>query len=135
MYEAKVRELNLQNKVQFLGSVDAKELYKQYAGADIFVLPSIDRSEAFGLVLLEAMSFSVPVIASDLPGVRTVVDHAVTGFLVPPRDVGALANSLQELLNDPVKRQRLGEAGRARVMEKYQWEDIVEELENVYNSL
>ncbi len=131
-YEALARTLGISDRVKFLGAVEAKDLRAWYAHADIFVLPSTDRSEAFGLVLLEAMSSGVPVIASDLPGVRTVVDPNVTGYLVPPRDVNALKNRLKELLADPTKREQMGAAGRKRVIEKYRWKDIVGELEKIY---
>ena len=71
-YKSICRSLKIENKVEFSGGLSDDDLYKAYARADAFILPSINRNEAFGLVLLEAMSAGTPVIASRLPGVRTV---------------------------------------------------------------
>lgn len=107
-------------RVVFAGEVEDAALAAAYADADAFVLPSLDRGEAFGLVLLEAMRAGLPVIASDIRGaaVGEVVVDGETGWLVPPGDAGALAAAIARM-NDAPARQRLGKAGQKRWSERY----------------
>ena len=85
-YEAQARA-SLGDRVRFVGDVADETLPDYYRAADALALPSIDRTEAFGLVLLEALACGTPVVASRLPGVRTLVDDGRTGFLVDPGDL------------------------------------------------
>ncbi|HUA77351.1 MAG TPA: glycosyltransferase family 4 protein [Acetobacteraceae bacterium] len=87
------------------------------AAADIFVLPS--HFEGLPMVVIEAMLAGLPVIATDIPGPREQVVPGVTGLLVPRGEVAPLAAALQELAADPARRMRMGMAGRARAMERY----------------
>lgn len=134
-YERLARELGLSGRVTFTGAVSDEELPDHYRLADIFAFPSIDRSEAFGIAALEAMATGVPVVASDLVGVRTIVRDNETGFLVKPGSVSALAARLSDLLADERLRAGLGEAGRNMAVDEYsdsrrteKWGRIVEEL-------
>jgi len=88
--------------------------------------------EAFGVVLLEAMACGKPVIASNLPGVRTVVSDGEDGMLVRPRDVDDLAEKMQMLLDDPQQRREMGERGRAKVEARYAWPRIIPRLVQAY---
>ncbi len=81
--------------IQFLGRVDMDELVRFYYDIDVLVLPSIDRLEAFGMVQVEAMSCGTPVVASDLPGVNTVVGQTGFGRIAQPRDPEDLALQIQ----------------------------------------
>jgi glycosyltransferase involved in cell wall biosynthesis len=90
--------------------------------------------EAFGLVLLEAMACGKPIIASNLPGVRTVCEDGVNGLLVKPGDAADLAKKLALILSDDELAARLGEAGLQRVKEKYNWKKVAEEHLKVYGS-
>ena len=103
------------NRVRFAGAIDDATLLAAYAAADAFVLPSLNRGEAFGLVLLEAMRAGLPVVASAIPGsgVGFVVADGESGLLVEPGDRVALAAALVRL-RDPALCARLGDAGRAR---------------------
>ena len=101
----------------------------------MFVLPSIDKSEAFGIVSLEAMSSGVPVIASDLAGVRSVVDKKKTGLLVKPGNVDNLTDMINYLLKHPRIAKEYGKSGREKVLNSYTWEKIGYDLENVLKSL
>ena len=137
--EARVRELGLSDRVEFRGRVSDAELRRAYEGADLFVLPSVLDSrgdtEGLGVVLLEAMNYGVPVIASRIGGIVDIVVDNETGVLVPPGDATTLAAALQAVLADPAKARRLGEAGRKRLAERFSWQAIVERLEAVYRSV
>lgn len=107
-YEDLAETLDLHRRTHFLGRVDAETLRDVYRSADLFVFPSTSRAEAFGLAALEAEACGLPVIASDLPGVRTVVLHGQTGLLFPPGHEPALADAIKRLLDDPALRKSFG---------------------------
>ena len=115
-YQRQASELGLDRRVRFAGRVDACDLPAIYRSADALVLPSETRGEAFGVVLLEAMASGKPVIATDLPGVRTVVRNGVDGFLVPPRSPERLARQIRDLAEiGASRRHEIGMEGRRKV--------------------
>jgi len=126
--------LGLNSQVRFLGSVDHRVLPKVYAAADIVILPS-QLQESFGLVVIEAMACGKPVVASNLPGVRSVVSDGEDGLLVRTGDVNDLAHKTQMLLDDPQRRREIGERGRAKVEAKYAWPRIIPRLVRVYEEV
>ncbi|MEA3248768.1 MAG: glycosyltransferase family 4 protein [Patescibacteria group bacterium] len=134
-YKKLAADLGLSDRVKFAGAVSDEELPDHYRLADIFAFPSIDRSEAFGIAALEAMSCGVPVVASDLVGVRTIVREGETGFLVKPGSVSALAARLSDILKDNRHRKELGDAGRNMAIEEYsdsrraeKWGRVIDEI-------
>lgn len=131
-YEAAAARLGLAQRVSFVGRVADAELPAYYRAADVTVLPSLTMGEAFGLVLVESLACGTPVVASNLPGVRTVVDHTRDGLLVPPGDAVALAAALAALLADEPRRRAMGAHGRARVVAHYAWPTIGAQLERIY---
>jgi len=134
-YQGMVSNLGLNRKIIFLGFVADNLLPKFYNLADIFVLPSIDKSEAFGVVSLEAMASGVPVVSSDLAGVRSVIGKREAGVLVKPGDVDKLANTLKYLLDNPTECQQMGKIGREKVLKEYTWDKIGYRLDGVINSM
>jgi glycosyltransferase involved in cell wall biosynthesis len=106
-------DLNLSNRVHFLGHLPFAALAAEYRNAAIFALPT--EQEGFGIVFLEAMASSLPVIATRVAAVPEVVADGVTAMLVDPGDEAALAQAIENLLRDPALRARLGNAGRAHV--------------------
>lgn len=128
------RELKVGRYVTFHGSVDDEELASQLAACDCVCLPSIERTEAFGLVLLEAMAFGKPTVSSKVhgSGMSWVVQDGETGLMVPPRDVGALARAIDRLRCDPALARRLGAAGRKRFNEQFAIGPSVDALDAVY---
>jgi rhamnosyl/mannosyltransferase len=111
-----VCRLGLRDRVTLTGEVSESRRRVLLHAADVLVLPSTDRREAFGIAQLEAMACGKPVVASDLPtGIRAVNRHGVTGLLVPPGNPGALALALRRVLDDAALREQLGESARQRV--------------------
>jgi glycosyltransferase involved in cell wall biosynthesis len=112
--------LGMDARVRFAGNVDDTALLAAYASADAFVLPSLNRGEAFGLVLLEAMRAGRAVVASAIAGsgIGEVVADGETGILVPPGDIDALAAAIARL-DDASLRAKFGAAGNARWRERF----------------
>lgn len=134
-YERQAAQMGVANRVRFAGRVTDALLPSYYTAADFLVLPSTTRSEAFGLVLLEALACDRPVIASDLPGVRAVVRETGGGKIVPAGDGASLAQTMVSLANDPECRQRLGKKGGERVRARFSWSSIVPRLEAIYQQV
>ncbi len=110
-----VRETGCGSKITFAGSIPPDQLRIYYQAADLFILPSTDTSEAFGMVMLEAHASGTPVVSSDLPtGVTFVNEHGKTGLCVATHDPQALAEGIQSLLSDPERRRRMSDYARAR---------------------
>ena len=114
----------------FVGRVDADDLPRFYASADVVAAPALG-GESFGIVLLEAMASGVPVIASSIPGYRSVLRDGVDGRLVPPGDVRALADGLDVLLDNAVLRAAMGAEGR-RAAAAYDWPVVTQQLRGLY---
>lgn len=134
-YMEEVRALDIESRVFFLGRVSDDALVDVYNVSDVCVLPSVKRNEAFGLVLVQAFACGKPVIASALPGVRTVVDHGINGLTVIPCDVDDLVKAIKSICNDPATAEKMGEEGLKKVKSQYNWEIIGEKLECYLNSL
>jgi len=100
--------------------------------SDLFVLPSLE--EAFGIVLVEAMSQSLPVVATAVQGVSSIVRDGVNGFLVPPQDEKALAAKVVSLLENPRLAREMGKRNRGD-SEQYQWDRLAERYMDIYERL
>lgn len=134
--ERRARERGVDDRVRFPGKVPDEELHDWYEAADVFVLPSVEPSEAFGVVQLEAMAYRTPVVNTDLPtGVPWVSRDGETGLTVPPRDADALADAVDRLLADPDLRERYGRRGRERVETEFTHEATVSRVAEVYREL
>jgi glycosyltransferase involved in cell wall biosynthesis len=116
-----VHELGIGDRVSFHGSIDRPQLALD--GIDLLVLPSL--AEGFGLVLIEAMAAGVPVIGTDVDGIRDVVQHEANGLLVPARRPDAIAAAIVRLRDDPALRQELAAGGRATVEQRYAWSRVL----------
>jgi glycosyltransferase involved in cell wall biosynthesis len=114
---------SLPDGAEYHGPLGADELAALYARASVFALPTL--REAFGISFLEAMSFGLPVVGSQIEAIPEIVSDGETGLLVPPRDPAALATALSALLADPVRARLLGAAGRARVAARFGWDRAV----------
>jgi len=133
----KSRIIGVGQKVIFLGKVSDAEIKYLYQICDVFVLPSVEPSEAFGLVQLEAMAYGKPVVNTNLPtGVPFVSRHGETGLTVPPRDPKALAEAVLRMMDLPEeKRREMGKAARKHVEENFSLDRIVDMWEALYKEL
>ena len=126
--EILARKLGLDSRVRFLGyRPDVHQILPQF---DIFTLPSF--GEGFGLVLLEAMACSKPVVATDVMSIPEIVQQGKSGLLVPAQDVSALAEALDTLIEDPELRDRFGKAGFQRARAEFTVERMVRKTAEVY---
>ena len=114
-------------RIQLLGFVAEDDLPAFYASLDVFVLPSVNSLEAFGIVQVEAMMAGVPVVASDLPGVRIPVQRTGFGRVVPPRDANAIAEALRGLVGAPPDRA-IGASAARTLYERAQVVDTYAEM-------
>jgi glycosyltransferase involved in cell wall biosynthesis len=130
-YRGKAQKAGVKEYIKFKGGVNQQQLKKEYQESDIFVLPSINKGEAFGMVLLEAMACQTPVIASDLPGVRSVFRNGEQGYTVKPNNPPDLAGKIKFLMNSPKKRQEMGDNALKLVKEKYELEKVREKLKEM----
>jgi L-malate glycosyltransferase len=126
--EAYCREHNLRDKVFFLGNVP--NLEEVLGGSDLFLLPS--EAESFGMAALEAMAAEVPVIATRAGGMPEVIDDGVSGYLLPVGEVDAMAERAIEILSDDDRARRMGAAGRAVAVERFDVKRIVPRYREFY---
>lgn len=123
----------ISRKVHFLGKVVDEELYKAYEECDVFVLPSVAKSEAFGLVQLEAMAYGKPIINTNLAsGVPEVSLDGITGLTVEPGDEGGLAYAMEWMVAHPKERDEMGMAARKRLEENYTGEIMMGHMKEFY---
>ena len=134
IFEERVKKLGISDRVRFAGSVPFEDLPEVYRAADVHVLPSLDRSEAFGVVTLEAMATGIPSVVSNLPGVRSVIVPGETGLLAEPGSIESLASALNWLLGDAVLRDRFGKAARQRAIDEFSKEKAGDRLNNIYKT-
>ncbi len=128
-YEEWVRDNDVPD-VTFLGRLDTEQLPSLYASADVFCNPATG-NESFGIVLLEAMASGVPVLASDIPGFRRVIDDGVQGRLLPPTDPLAWSSALCRLADNPDGRDVMGAAGVETACQ-YAWPRVVDRILETY---
>ena len=143
-YPFLLRRLASGRDVQFLGGVPDDELSSIYRSARALVLPSVERTrygrivrvtELLGLAVLEAMASGTPVIASRTGGLPEIIRDGETGFLVPPGDVSALRERLEQLLRDQPLARRLGANARQDVLERFTWAKVANRCLEAYQQV
>jgi N-acetyllactosaminide 3-alpha-galactosyltransferase len=127
-----VDNLGVGKAISFTPTATFEQLVTLYYSSLIYVFPSINRLEAFGIVQLEAMANSTAVVASDIPGPNQVMEPGKSGLLVPKQDPEALADAICRLLADPEKAKAMGRRGRELVETKYSWKTIAQQVLAVY---
>ena len=127
------RQADVAGRITFLPPQEEQELYAWYHAADVFCLPSVERSEAFGLVQLESHAAGTPVVSTDLPsGVPYANLDGVTGMIVPTKDVSALRAALAKLLADDDLRAHLGRQAHERALKEFTVPRMVDSTLKVY---
>ena len=129
---AQADQLGVRNRIRFVPPQPHHVLSTYYRAADVVLVPS--RSESFGLVALEAAACGVPVVATAVGGLRTLVDDGVTGILVHRREPRAFASAVATLLHDPVLTRAMGEAAAERAR-RYTWSTAAARLRRIYADL
>ncbi|HYH62863.1 MAG TPA: glycosyltransferase family 4 protein [Solirubrobacterales bacterium] len=130
-FRVRAAERGVAERVHFLGAVPHPDLPNVLRASDLFLLTT-EPPESFGIVLIEAMAAGLPVIATDYPGVRAVVADG-TGLLAPQGDARAVAARLRELVAaGPDGRRTMGEAGRRRAEEEWNWPRLLERMDEAY---
>src|SRR3954451_4913354 len=122
----------VEGRVHFLGAVPHSELPEVLRATD-FLLLTTQPPESFGIVLIEAMACGLPVIATDYPGVKAVVDEGENGLLVPPANAGAVEAAIERLLDaGPEGRAAMGAAGRAKAERLWSWPSLLDRMDTAY---
>lgn len=121
--------------VQLTGPLHGDEKWKAYSRADVFCFPTFYSAETFPVVAIEAMMFSLPVVATNWRGLPDIVVDGETGFLVPPKDAQSIAERLERLISDPDLRRTMGAAGRRRYKENFTVEKFRNSMESALASV
>ncbi|MCQ1535092.1 glycosyltransferase family 4 protein [Methanosarcina sp. KYL-1] len=133
--ETLVENLNLNENVVFVGSVEHSLLPSLYASSDIFVLPSQNIGgivEGLGVVLLEAMACGTPVIGSDIGGIKDIIIDGYNGFLVPEKSPGELSTKIIELLSDSEIAIKFTYNGFNTIKNKFSWDRVIDDFSTIY---
>lgn len=129
------KKLNIHNDVVFPGFVPHNEVPNYLNQLDIYVATSRNDSESFGVAVLEAAACCLPVVVSNVGGLKEVVRDNIMGFVVPSENVDATAKAILRLVTNVGLRQRMGKAGRVHVVESYSWEKSVDIMESIYKDI
>ena len=142
IFKNTIREIidknNLENDIVMLGKVDDETLKILYNVSDVFVMPNIPVEgdmEGFGIVLLEATSCGIPIVASELEGIKAAVKNGKNGFLIEPYDTEGFSKVILTLLCDDKARKDFGSAARMFSMVNYSWQRIAEQYLKIFRSL
>ena len=128
--------LGLSNKVSFVPPVSDEDLSAYYHACDVFILPSVARSEAYGLVQMEAMTCGKVVVSTELgTGTSFVNEDGKTGFVVPPKNPQSLAEALNRLLKGRALREKMGKYAQKRVFASFTSEKMVQKVVEIYREV
>ncbi len=135
LFNQKVKQLGLNELVFYEGKKYNEEKLLAFSKADIFAFPTYYSNECFPLVLLEAMQYSLPTVSTFEGGIPDEIEDGLTGFLVPQKNVEALTNKLQLLIENPALRQKMGAAGRQKYEQEFTLEIFENNLSNILEKI
>src|SRR5262249_21184264 len=124
--------LGISDSVEFAGYLPDEELAELYSSSSVFVLPSVNKLEGFGIVALEALSYATPVITTHFAGSSDIITRSKAGLIVPPGDSAILANAIITLLEDHGQAQSMGARGAAAVNREFGWDSIARLMMSAY---
>jgi glycosyltransferase involved in cell wall biosynthesis len=130
-----VKRNKLDANVQFLGAVYGNQKEELFQNTDIFVFPTHDPSESFGLVNLEAMQVGIPVITTNIGALPEMVMNGRTGYIIPPKKPNILAEKINLLVKDPDLRRKMGREGKKRFNEMYSFDTYSLNVQGILNDL
>lgn len=135
--ESMIRKNGLVEKVFLIGSIPSDIISSYFDACDLFVLPSIERSEAFGIVQIEAMYFKKPVVSTNIigSGVPWVNRDGVTGYVVEPKNAKKMAEAVMKILNDEDIYKKFSANAYKRFVEEFHMSKATEQIMNVYSEL
>lgn len=135
--QQRIIQKGLKDKVYLVGRISEQEMSAYYKAADLFCLPSILRSEAFGVVLLEAMAYSLPIVTTNIlgSGVPWVNQHNKTGINVEPNNTEELAEAINYLLNNKEVAKSMGYAAKKRFESEFKASDMVNRVIDLYDTI
>jgi len=125
----RINEHGLGETITLCGAMDQSDVVEEMRAADIFLLPSVH--EGFGRVLVEAQATGLPIVVSDVGGVREAVSPDESASLVPSGDVGAMADALGDLIEAPARRTEMGSAGRRYAHDNFDIARLNDRLESI----
>lgn len=128
-------KLELDNFIEFKGRIANKQVPSALEDIDIFCVTSRLNSESFGVAVIEAMAMELPVVATNVDGFKEVIIDKKTGIIVKKKDCIEIADALKQLIINSKLRNAMGNEGRKRVMELYNWEENVKRMESIYSTL
>ncbi|MEL6231806.1 MAG: glycosyltransferase family 4 protein [Cyanobacteria bacterium J06627_3] len=131
--QKQVAALGLEEDVYFHNGEDQDNIRRLYSTSDIFVLPSL--KETFGIVLIEAMHYRLPIITTNTSAMPDLVTDGENGLLIPPKDIPAMAWAISRLISSPLVRQRMAELGYQRIKDAYVWEDTSSQFLSLVQTL
>jgi hypothetical protein len=131
--QQRARELGIEQRVVFLGDIENKDIPALMKTCEFFVLPS--RSEPFGIVFLEAMTFGKAIVATNVGGIPEFVVDGFNGLLVPSEDSDALAEKIELCIENQAVRERLGRNGRSVVETQYDYAALILRYERLYETI
>lgn len=131
-YQQLAKLHGISNSVEFLGQLPDEQLARLYSSSSVFVLPSLNKLEGFGIVALEALSYATPVITTHFAGSSDLIKSNRAGLIVPPGDSVMLANAIIALLEDHSEAQSMGIRGAVAVEEEFSWESITRQMVSEY---
>lgn len=126
------KSLSIEDRTFFTGKIPYSEIPKYHNMLDVYV--AVSNSESFGVAVIEASACEKPVVVSNVGGLPEVVEDGVTGHIVPPRDPEKTADAIEKLITDRSLAQQMGKAGRSRVMQKFNWQNNVDQMIRIYQS-